>query len=58
MSRYRQQKPFIHDLFIDGDPEQPDLNAFHPNVVGNSAYAKAIFAAIRSAWSDHNEKVA
>jgi lysophospholipase L1-like esterase len=52
------KKPFIHDLFIDGDPEQPDPNAFHPNAAGYRAYAKAIFAAIRSAWSDDNEQVA
>ena len=42
-------KPFIH-------PDGAD--AYHPNAAGYRAYAKAIFAAIRSAWLDDNKQVA
>jgi lysophospholipase L1-like esterase len=43
------KKPFIN-------PDGPD--AYHPNAAGYRAYAKAIFAAIRSAWLDGNKQVA
>ena len=41
--------PFIH-------PDGAD--AYHPNAAGYRAYAKAIFAAVRSAWLDDNKQVA
>jgi lysophospholipase L1-like esterase len=43
------KKPFINS---DG------VGAYHPNAAGYRAYAKAIFAAIRSAWLDDNKQVA
>jgi lysophospholipase L1-like esterase len=43
------KKPFIN-------PDGAD--AYHPNAAGYRAYAKAIFAAIRSAWLDDNKQVA
>jgi lysophospholipase L1-like esterase len=43
------KKPFINS---DG------VGAYHPNAAGYRAYAKAIFAAIRSAWLDDNKHVA
>ena len=43
------EEPFINS---DGD------DAYHPNAAGYRAYAKAIFAAIRSAWLDDNKQVA
>jgi lysophospholipase L1-like esterase len=43
------KKPFIN---ADGE------DAYHPNAAGYRAYAKAIFAAIRSAWLDDNQQVA
>ena len=43
--------------------EEPFINAegegaYHPNAAGYRTYAKAIFAAIRSAWLDDNKQVA
>ena len=43
------KKPFINSNGAD---------AYHPNVAGYRTYAKAIFAAIRSAWLDDNMQVA
>ena len=43
------EEPFINS---DGD------DAYHPNAAGYRAYAKAIFAAIRSAWLDDNKQAA
>ena len=43
------KKPFIN---AEG------VGAYHPNAAGYRAYAKAIFAAIRSAWLDDNKQVA
>ena len=43
------KKPFINS---DG------VGAYHPNAAGYRAYAKAIFAAIRTAWLDDNKQVA
>ena len=43
------KKPFINS---DG------VGAYHPNAAGYRAYAKAISAAIRSAWLDDNKQVA
>jgi lysophospholipase L1-like esterase len=43
------EKPFIN---AEGE------GAYHPNAAGYRAYAKAIFAAIRSAWLDDNKQVA
>jgi hypothetical protein len=43
------KKPFINS---DG------AGAYHPNAAGYRAYAKAVFAAIRSAWLDDNKQVA
>jgi lysophospholipase L1-like esterase len=43
------KKPFINS---DG------VGAYHPNAAGYRAYARAIFAAIRSAWLDDNKQVA
>jgi lysophospholipase L1-like esterase len=43
------KKPFIN-------PDGAD--AYHPNAAGYRAYAKAIFAAIRSAWLDDTKQVA
>jgi lysophospholipase L1-like esterase len=43
------KRPFINS---DG------LGAYHPNAAGYRAYAKAIFAAIRSAWLDDKKQVA
>ena len=40
--------------FINSD----GVGAYHPNAAGYRAYAKAIFAAVRSAWLDDNEQVA
>jgi lysophospholipase L1-like esterase len=47
--RIGSEEPFIH---ADGE------DAYHPNAAGYRAYAKAIFAAIRSAWLDDNMQVA
>jgi lysophospholipase L1-like esterase len=43
------EKPFIN---AEG------VGAYHPNAAGYRAYAKATFAAIRSAWLDDNQQVA
>jgi lysophospholipase L1-like esterase len=43
------EKPFINPNGAD---------AYHPNAAGYRAYAKAIFAAIRSAWLYDNKQVA
>ena len=43
------EEPFINS---DGD------DAYHPNAAGYRVYAKAIFAAIRSAWLDDNKQAA
>jgi lysophospholipase L1-like esterase len=40
--------------FINGE----GVGAYHPNAAGYRAYAKAIFAAIRSAWLDDSRRVA
>ena len=45
---------FGKKLFINSD----GADAYHPNAAGYRAYAKAIFAAIRSAWLDDNNQVA
>ena len=52
------EEPFIHDRLTDDNPPQTDRDAFHPNAAGYRAYAKAIFAAIRSAWLDDKKHAA
>jgi lysophospholipase L1-like esterase len=42
--------PFIHDRFINDDPDRPDPEAFHPNDKGYSAYADAISGALPRGW--------
>jgi lysophospholipase L1-like esterase len=50
------EEPFINA----DDPETPPVErgAYHPNAAGYRAYAKAIFAAIRSALLGNNKQVA
>ncbi|MFL6181192.1 MAG: GDSL-type esterase/lipase family protein [Actinomycetes bacterium] len=43
------KKPFINS---------EGVGAYHPNAAGYRAYAKVIFAAIRTAWSDDTAQVA
>jgi len=49
---------FIHCLFIDGDPNKPDQEAFHPNAAGYRAYADAIFDVLPVGWLDKTSGVA
>lgn len=46
------EEPFIHS------PETDPLGAYHPNAAGYRVYAKAIFAATRSALLSNDKQVA